>query len=68
MGIARGIASRVDELLLRQARAEAHRARVDFLRADWLDRDVDRPARRVAAATARVERLEAALGRGQRHN
>lgn len=63
MGIARSIVLRIDELRLRQARAEARRAMVDFLRADWLDIDTDRPARRVALATARAARLEAALRR-----
>jgi hypothetical protein len=61
MSVARTIASRVDELRLRQARAEAHRAMLDFLRADWFDRDIDRPAHRVALATARAEQIEAAI-------
>lgn len=61
MSIARSIATRVEELRLRQARAEAHRAMLDFLRADWFDEDVDGPAHRVARARARSRRLEDAL-------
>jgi hypothetical protein len=65
MSIATTIASRVDELRLRQARAEARHAMLDFLRADWFDGDTDRPAQRVALATARAEQVEAAM-RGER--
>jgi hypothetical protein len=32
-----------------------------FLRADWFDGDTDTPAHRVALATARAQRLEAAI-------
>lgn len=66
MSIARSIAHHVEELRLRQARADAHRAMLDFIRADWFGEDVDRPARRVAMATARVEQLEAAIHRERR--
>jgi hypothetical protein len=61
MSIARYLVHHLDELRLRQARADAHRAMLDFLRADWFDGDVDAPARRVALATERAERLEAAI-------
>lgn len=65
MQIARSIVTRLDELRLRQARAEAHRAMLDFLRADWFDEDLDRPAHRVAVATARADQLEAAIRRDE---
>jgi hypothetical protein len=63
VSIARILAAHVDEYRLRQARAHAHRARLEFLRADWLGGDLDRPSRRVVVATARVEHLEAAVRR-----
>jgi hypothetical protein len=66
LSIAKVIASRVDELRLRQARSVAHRARLEFLRADWLGADLDRPSHRVVVATARVEHLESCVRRERR--
>jgi hypothetical protein len=66
VSIARTLVSRVDEFRLRQARADAHRARLEFLRAEWFGGDLDRPSRRVVLATARVEQLESAARRERR--
>jgi hypothetical protein len=68
VSIARTLASHIDEFRLRQARAHAHRARLEFLRTDWLGGDLDRPSRRVVLATARVEELEAVVRREHRHH
>ncbi|MFN8631655.1 MAG: hypothetical protein U0838_15465 [Chloroflexota bacterium] len=68
MSIARALASHIDEFRLRQARADAHRARLDFLRADWFGGDLEQPSRRVVLATARVEHLEAVVRRQHRHH
>ncbi len=59
--IGRTIAARVNELRLRAALEEAHRARLAFLRADQFDVDCARCVRRVREAEARAARLEAAL-------
>jgi len=67
VSIARTLAARIDELRLRHARTRAHRARLEFLRADWLGADLDTPSRRVVRATARVEHLESVVRRERRH-
>ena len=66
MSIARSIASHLDELRLRQARADAHRARLEFLRGDWNGSDLRTPSRRVVLATARLEQLESNVRRERR--
>jgi len=66
MSIARSIVGRVDELRLRQARADAHRARLAFLRADWRGSDLRTPSRRVVLATARLEQLQSSVQRQRR--
>jgi hypothetical protein len=59
--IGKTIATRVNELRLRAALEEAHRARLAFLREDQFDGDCARCVRRVREAEARAARLEAAL-------
>ena len=59
--IGKTIATRVNELRLKAALEEAHRARLAFLRADQFDGDCARCVRRVREAEARAARLEAAF-------
>ena len=66
MDIARSLSTMVDEMRLRQAREEAHRARLEFLRADVLGGDCDAPARHVRDAVARARHLEASLEAARR--
>ncbi len=61
MDVSRTIAHMVDEMRLRQAREEAHRARLEFLRADLLGGDCDSPARQVRDAETRARLIEASL-------
>ena len=68
MSIARSIVTHVEEIRLRQAREQAHHARLEFLRADWFGGDVDTPAHRVALATARADQIEAEIRRERRPN
>ena len=60
--IGKTIAARLNELRLKAALEEAHRARLAFLREDLFDGDCARCVRRVREAEARAARLEAALG------
>ncbi len=59
--IGKTIATRLNELRLRAALEEAHRARLAFLREDLFDGDCARCVRKVREAEARAARLEAAL-------
>jgi hypothetical protein len=67
MHIARSVSQRFNEIRLQQAIGDAHRARIEFLRADLFDADCSRCLRRVRDADARVRRLEAALTRSGRN-
>jgi len=68
MDVGRVIAHKVDERRLRQARDEAHRARLEFLRADLLGGDCDSPARHVRDAEGRARLIEASLAVGSRRH
>jgi hypothetical protein len=68
MVVGRVIAHKMDELRLRQARDEAHRARLEFLRADLFGGDCDTPARHVRDAEARARRIEDSLVVGRRRH
>jgi hypothetical protein len=61
MDLGRSVAIRLHELRLEQARADAHRARLEFLRADLLDGDCAAAARHVREAVCRADKLEADL-------
>lgn len=67
MTLGRTVHIRFAELLLEQARSEAHRARLDFLRADLTGGDCDAAARHVQKAQARARALEGDLARMRVH-
>jgi hypothetical protein len=61
LDLGRSVTIRLCELRLDQARASAHRARLEFLRADLLDGDCVTAARHVREAVTRAADLEADL-------
>ncbi len=67
MTLGRTVHIRFAEMLLEQARAEAHRARIDFLRADLTGGDCDSAARHVQVAQGRAKALEADIARLRAH-